>query len=173
MEAELHWNGLRTALEKLVLDYGRFREAILKQRRALMEHRIEELLQVNHELEGIADTIFSMDARRRMHMEILSELAQSEVLQLDGLAGLWPQFDFAPLQTAAQQLRDVRADLEQVVRINTSLIESSRNLNQVMIEAMLRKPTNPQTPVQKVYGANGLMHTDARAQSRSLLNRRG
>ena len=172
MHAEQQWQGLRTALEKMFFDYSQFRELCLKQRRALIQNEHKELILIAQEMESLASAIFLMDDRRRMHMEILSEASDREIVNLDELADLWPNFDFEPIRVAAKQLRGMRSEIEKLVRVNAALIQSSRNLIQSTVEAIVRIPDSKHPVSQKVYGANGVM-TPNRPPVRSLLNRKG
>ncbi len=169
MSVQKEWQGLKAALEKMLQDYTRFKELALTQRKALIENDIPSLTTVQAEMEIVADAVFLMDDRRRMHMEILSEAGQRELVNLRELAELWPDLDFKPLEETAAKLRAIRQDIEAVVRVNAALIRSSRNLIQTTVEAIVRGPNKHQ---QKTYGSTGTMNLE-KAPARNLVNRKG
>ena len=169
MSVQKEWQGLKAALEKMLLDYTRFKELALKQRKALIENDIPTLTAVQADMEIVADAVFLMDDRRRMHMEILSEAGNRELVNLRELAELWPDLDFKPLEETAAKLRAIRQDIEAVVRVNAALIRSSRNLIQTTVEAIVRGPKKHQ---QKTYGSTGTMNLE-KAPARNLVNRKG
>jgi len=162
----------RSALEQLVSLHETFRGASQRQRRALIEHDVDGLTVILTEMENLADEIFLVDSRRRMHMEILSESDDREILNLKELALLWPSMDFSPLSAAADRLRTLRAEIEQLTRVNTALINASRQLVQTTVEAIVRAPLKADTVAQKTYGSTGSMNRD-KSPARNLINRKG
>ena len=143
----------------------------MRQRTALIENKLTDLTTVLTEMEDVADSIFLMDDRRRMHMEILSEGAPREVLNLEDMLDLWPTFDGMAILATANRLRKVRAEIEALTKVNAALIRSSREILQTPVEALVRIP-NPKTPMQKVYGSDGAIPRE-RPAVRNLLNKRG
>lgn len=172
MHVEKEWQGLKTALEKMVVDYTHFKGLALKQRRALIENDVPTLTTILTEMETVADSVFLMDDRRRMHMELLSEAGDREMVNLRELAELWPELDFKPLEEAAAKLRVLRQEIEALVKVNAALIRSSRNLIQATVEAIVQSPGANGVKPQKVYGANGAMCRD-KTPVRNLLNKKG
>jgi hypothetical protein len=171
MQANHEWTGLTAALERMASDYEQFRLLSLKQRKALIENDVPAITAVLLEMEDVADSIFLMDDRRRMHMEILSEGSAKEILNLEELVDLWPTFESAPLLQNAKRLRTLRAEIESLAKVNAALIRSSREFVQATIEALVRSPQSGRV-VQKAYGSNGLMQRE-KPVVRNMLNRRG
>lgn len=172
MQAEQQWMGLARSLEQMAVDYDQFRDLCLKQRRSLIQNEHAALASISREMEILADDIYLMDERRRMHMEILSEASDREMLNLEELADLWPSFDFESIRVAAKRLRAIRTEIDKIVRVNAALIQSSRGLIQATMEAIVRIPDALHPISQKVYGANGVM-APSRPAVRNLLNRKG
>jgi hypothetical protein len=171
MMAEKEWIGLESALERMATDYDKFRDLSLKQRKALIENNIPALSAVLLEMEDVADSIFLMDDRRRMHMEILSEGCEKEILNLEDLLDEWPSYEASSLRENAKRLRGIRAEIEALAKVNAVLIRSSREFLQATVEAIVRGP-NSKRAMQKAYGSNGMIQRE-KPVVRNMLNRRG
>ena len=171
-QVEQEWEGLRTALEKLALDHEHFCELSLRQRTALIENRVDDLNVVLVELETLADGIFQMDTRRKLHMERLADFSGSDVLNLKDLAGRWSQLDIETLEAPARRIRKARTQIASLTQTNTALIQNARQLNHAMVVAMVRIPSTGAMRSNKVYGSNGATHRTEPAV-RNIINRRG
>jgi len=171
MQPEQEWIGLKASLESLVAEYENFRVLCVRQRKALIENDITSLSTVLPQLEASADSILLIDDRRRMHMEILSEASTHEMLNLRELASEWPNLDFTCLEDSAAKLRAIRKEIEGVVRTNAALINSSRHIIHLTLDALVHLPEAGARTAQVIYGAQGTVQRNSTV--RNLLNRKG
>lgn len=172
MKMEKEWQGLKASLEKMLVDYGHFKVLALRQRKALIENNVAELTVILTEMETVAEAVFLMDDRRRMHMELLSDAGNREMVNLRELAELWPELDFKPLEETAAKLRALRSEIEGLVKVNAALIRSSRALIQHTVECIVQGPRSKNAKSQKGYGSDGAITRD-KLPARNLVNRKG
>jgi hypothetical protein len=174
MLGEKEWHGLQAALEQMRTDYQRFLELSKKQKTVLIQHDASALQEVMAALEQTADSIYLMDARRRMHMEILADMQGKEVLRLLDLVALWPELDATPFATLVKDLQTLRTDIEAITRINSALIQSSRQFLQATVEAVVLAPGEKKNvQATRTYGADGQLRKARTQVPRNLINRRG
>ncbi|GEM_PF-2743600 len=174
MLGEKEWQGLQAALEQMLVDYRKFFDLCRKQKQALIQHRVDELQSIINELENCADSIYLMDSRRRMHMELLADMRGQDVLRLLDLVKLWPEVDATPFTNLLQDLQNIRKEIEGISKINAALIQSSRQMLQATVEAVVMAPgEKARALATRTYGADGQMRKTRTQPPRNLINRRG
>lgn len=174
MLGEKDWNGLKSALEQMFADYHKFLELSKRQKRALIEHKVDDLREILLDMEVVADSIFLMDARRRMHMEILAEMQQKEILQISELLKLYPDVNATTYLSIVADLRSIRKDIERITHVNAALINSSRQIIQTTVEAIVHAPSEKaQISSTKTYGSDGAMRKARSIVPRNLFNQKG
>lgn len=174
MLGEMEWQGLQAALEQMLVDYKKFYELCRKQKHALIQHQVDELQIIINDLENCADSIYLMDSRRRMHMELLADMRGQDVLRLVDLIQLWPEMDAAPFTALLHDLQSIRKEIESISKVNAALIHSSRQMLHATVEAVVMAP-GEKTKIQatRTYGADGQLRKSRTQPPRNLINRRG
>lgn len=172
MKAEQELSGLKSVLSRMADDYGAFRNLALRQRKSLIENDMETLREVLIEMETLADGIFRKDEHRIAHLAALSKESGKEVLDVRSLATLWPDLDFNPIFEIVDRLKAFRNEIEKLVEVNRSLIQSSRKSIQLFMEALVQDPDLRSRRQGKTYDASGIM-TSKTGVVRNLVNRRG
>lgn len=173
MAVEKEWELLGVILTRITELYGRYREVLLAQRRAVIENRIQDL-QIQHgEIEAITESLVRLEQRRLGHMKALAEAADREILNIKDLAVAYPQLDGVDLQAKASALKAVVAEVRKLTRTNADMIEMSRKVVKVTMHTIMSQNVDPRDKAWRTYGALGTYARTVKREPVHLVNRRG
>lgn len=173
MAVEKEWELLGGILTRITELYGRYREVLLAQRRAVIESRIQDLQILHGEIEAITESLVRLEQRRLGHMQALANAADREILNIKDLVVAYPQLDGADLQARASTLKAVVAEVRKLTRTNSDMIETSRKVVKVTMHTIMTQNVDPRDNAWRTYGASGSYARTIKREPVHLVNRRG
>lgn len=173
MTVEKEWEFLGIILGRMTDLYGRYLELLKKQRLAVVENRVKDMLPLHGELEILSESLGRLDERRVGHMNTLSSYAGKEILNTKDLVLEFPQLDKAYLESRTQSLKSKVAEVQRLTRSNVELIEISRSVVRLTMNTILTQNVDPRDKAWRTYGAAGSYARTVRREPVNLVNRRG
>lgn len=173
MTVEKEWELLGIILGRMTDLYGRYLELLKKQRLAVVENRVKDMLPLHGELEILSESLGRLDERRVGHMNALSSYAGKEILNTKDLVLEFPQLDKAYLESRTQSLKSKVAEVQRLTRSNVELIEISRSVVRLTMNTILTQNVDPRDKAWRTYGAAGSYARTVRREPVNLVNRRG
>jgi len=173
MTVEKEWELLGVILGRMTDLYDRYLELLKKQRLAVVENRVKDMLPLHGELEILSESLGRLDQRRVGHMNALSSYAGKELLNTKDLVLEFPQLDKAYLESRTQSLKSKVAEVQRVTRSNVELIEISRSVVRLTMNTILTQNVDPRDKAWRTYGAAGGYARTVRREPVNLVNRRG
>lgn len=173
MAVEKEWELLGIILERMTEVYGKFADVLRRQRRAVIENRVQDLLQLHTEMESLNESIARLDQRRVGHMTNISLFAGKEMVNLQDLVNHFPHIDGAPLLAKSAALKAVVAEIQRITKSNVELIDISRKVVQETMQTILNQNIDPRDKAWRTYGASGGYSRTVRREPVHLVNRRG
>lgn len=144
---------------------------VQKQRRALANHKLPELVEVNLELDQIANLMEEEDLKRNQLMEVIVpnwfSKAQNHLktkkkpLPLLEFLKELPDEYVHLLNQKISELKKCVLQLQNQNRMNAQLIDASRQINKSTIELITRLALPSQENATPTYAAKGSMNTSA------------
>jgi len=173
MTVEKEWELLGVILERMSGLYGKYKDILLEQRKALVENRVKDLLSLHSDMENVNDALQRLEQRRLGHMTALSESAGDELLNIKDLLRTYPQLDAQYLQSRADTLKASVAEVRKLTQCNVHLLETSQSVVRVTMQTILSQNTDPRDKAWRTYGASGSYARTVRRETVHIVNRRG
>jgi len=173
MNLEKEFETLTVLLGKMKEQYVIFKEALVKQRAAIIANNITELTNVLAEIESITENINRLEARRAYNADILAQNAYLETKTIRDIVKAYPEFDGSKLEAIALELKREVMTVKDMSASNTELLEISRSIIKETMKTIMTQDIDPRDRAWRTYGNSGTYSRTVRREPIHLVNKQG
>jgi hypothetical protein len=173
MNFEKEFEALIMVLSKMKEQYTKFKEALIKQRNAIVINNTDELTEILNDIEGISENINRLDTRRAYNADILALNACLETKTIRDIVKAYPDLDGAKLENIALELKKEAMEVKNISASNAELLEISRSIIKETMKTIMTQNVDPRDRAWRTYGNSGGYSRTVRKEPIHLVNRQG
>ncbi|MCL2282260.1 MAG: flagellar protein FlgN [Fibromonadales bacterium] len=173
MNFEKEFETLVLVLDKMKEQYSKFKEALVKQRAAIITNNTTELTEVLTQIEVITENINRLESRRAYNADILTHNACLETKTIRDIVKAYPEFDGSKLETVALELKKIAMEVKTISASNSELLEISRSIIRETMKTIMTQNTDPRDRAWRTYGNSGAYSRTVRREPVHIVNRKG
>ncbi|GHV15090.1 hypothetical protein AGMMS49938_12470 [Fibrobacterales bacterium] len=172
MNLEQHFESLTALLNKMYEQYKHYKDALLRQRAAIIENNTAELTEILTEIDDVNENINRLETRREYAAQILFANAKNATTIRD-LVIAFPQFNGQTLEKISLELKKELLEVKRLADSNGELLEISRNIVRETMNTIMSQNIDPRDRAWRTYGNGGTYSRTVRREPVHLVNKRG
>ena len=173
MNFEKEFEALAMVLGKMKEQYVKFKDALVKQRAAIITNNTDELTDILNEIENITENINRLEVRRAYNADILALNACLETKTIRDIVKAYPELNGAKLENIALELKKEATEVKNISASNAELLEISRSIIKETMKTIMTQNVDPRDRAWRTYGNSGGYSRTVKREPVHLVNRKG